>query len=177
VTRIGIALAGAALTWGTWIAACSAPEPPRRVEPVRVAPTPVPKPDYFVHTIEFRGQTLGRIARWYTGDFENWKKLVSPVNPDLTVCCAPLRVGREVSIPRELVVRTDPMPKPVTRPAPPLQKRDAPATPAPTQAQDASAESIEEPAAEPTKEPTKAPTPAPTEAAEEDDPLEIIGPR
>jgi hypothetical protein len=170
VTRIGIALAGAVLALGTWLGGCSAPEPPRRVEPVRVAPAPTPKPDYFVHKIDFRGQTLGRIARWYTGDFENWKKLVKPVNPDLTVCCAPLRVGREVSIPRALVVRTDPMPRPVTRRAPPLEKRDEPAATSPTSEPSA-------PADEATEAPTKAPTPAPAEAAEEDDSLEIIGPR
>lgn len=167
MTRIGIALAGAALVGGTWLAACRAPEP-RRVEPVRVAPTPPPKPDHFVHSVQFRGQTLGRIARWYTGEFENWKKLVAPVNPDLTVCCAPLRIGREVAIPRALMIRSDPMPKPVTRVAPPLKKRDESAAPEPTKA----------PSARPTAEPSGAPTPEPTEAAAEDEPLdEIIGPR
>lgn len=177
MTRIGIALAGAALVGGTWLAACSAPEPPRRLEPVRVAPAPTPKPDHFVHSVQFRGQTLGRIARWYTGEFENWKKLVAPVNPDLTVCCAPLRIGREVAIPRALMVRTDPMPKPVTRAAPPLKKRDEPA---PTKAPSTppAVEPTVAPTAEPAKAATEAPTPKPTEAAEEEESLdEIIGPR
>ena len=76
----------------------------------------------FIHRVEHPGETLGEIARWHTGKFQNWKKLARPVNPGLTRCCTALRVGREVKIPRELVVRTEPMPKPevVTRPSKPL---------------------------------------------------------
>ncbi len=85
------------------------PPPPPPPPPVAAEPTPEPT---FVHHVEWRGQTLGAIARWYTGKFENWKKLTKPVNPDLERCCSTLRVGRDVSIPRELLVRTDPMPKP-----------------------------------------------------------------
>jgi hypothetical protein len=78
---------------------------------------PPPEPKTFVHQVEWRGQTLGAIARWYTGKFDNWKKLTKPVNPDLTRCCATLRIGREVAIPRELLVRSEPMPKPSPKPA------------------------------------------------------------
>lgn len=116
---------------------------PRPEPPVAAAeaPTPAPEPN-FVHRVEWRGQTLGQIARWYTGKFENWKKLVRPVNPDLQRCCATLQVGREVSIPRELVVRTEPMPRPqvTARPAKPPQKAE-PEKP--------SAETAEEPSEEP----------------------------
>lgn len=93
---------------------------------VRVAPPPTPTAaNEFVHEITFRGQTLGRIARWYTGSYDNWKKLTE-LNEDLTTHDVPLRVGRRVRIPRELVVRTDPLP----RPRPPKRAEPAPtATP------------------------------------------------
>ncbi|MGH7860371.1 MAG: hypothetical protein ACREQY_23835, partial [Candidatus Binatia bacterium] len=43
---------------------------------VQVAPPPTPIPvRYFEHVVEWRGQTLGQIARWYTGAYDNWKKL------------------------------------------------------------------------------------------------------
>jgi hypothetical protein len=93
-----------------------APKPPPPPPPPPVAAEPTPEPT-FVHRVEWRGQTLGAIARWYTGKFDNWKKLTKPVNPDLERCCTTLRVGREVVIPRELLVRSDPMPKPKPKPA------------------------------------------------------------
>ena len=104
--------------WGVLLVLLSAgcaqkPPPPPPPPPVAAEPTPEPA---FVHHVEWRGQTLGAIARWYTGKFDNWKKLTKPVNPDLERCCTTLRVGREVVIPRELLVRTDPMPKPKPKP-------------------------------------------------------------
>ncbi len=76
-------------------------------------PPPAPAPDpFFVYRVEHDGETLGDIARWYTGKYGNWQLLTKPVNPDLTQCCAKLEVGREVKIPRHLVVRTDAMPAP-----------------------------------------------------------------
>ncbi|MBI2964483.1 MAG: hypothetical protein HYY35_12070, partial [Deltaproteobacteria bacterium] len=88
----------------------------------------------FVHRVEWRGQTLRQIARWYTGKSENWKKLTRPVNPDLTRCCAALQVGREVVIPRELLVRTEPMPKPKVT-SPPAKPGEAPSDEAPPPAE------------------------------------------
>ena len=100
--------------WGVFLVLLSVgcaqkPPPPPPPPPVAAEPTPEPT---FVHHVEWRGQTLGAIAKWYTGKFDNWKKLTKPVNPDLELCCTQLRVGREVVIPRELLVRSDPMPKP-----------------------------------------------------------------
>ncbi len=99
------------------LSAGCAQTPPPPPPPPPVVAEPTPQPATFVHHVEWRGQTLGAIARWYTGKFENWKKLTKPVNPDLTRCCSSLRVGREVTIPRELLARTDPMPKPQPKPA------------------------------------------------------------
>jgi hypothetical protein len=83
------------------------PPPPAPSPPSAPAPDP-----YFVYRVEHDGVTLGDIARWYTGKYGNWQILTKPINPDLTQCCAKLDVGREVKIPRHLMVRTDPMPAP-----------------------------------------------------------------
>jgi hypothetical protein len=125
------------------------PPPPPPPPPVAVEPTPEPKA--FVHHVEWRGQTLGAIARWYTGKFDNWKKLAKPVNPDLTRCCSTLRVGREVSIPNELLVRTDPMPKPEPSTKPSVK----PGAGASAEAKESAAaeEAKEEPAEEPSPPP------------------------
>ena len=63
--------------------------------------------DDFIHRVACRGWTLSDIAAWRTRRAENWRKLVAPVNPGLEVCCTPLRIGREVRIPRALLVRRD----------------------------------------------------------------------
>jgi len=70
-------------------------------------------PAYFVHSVKFRGQTLGQIVEWYTGSYDNWRK-VARAN-DLAVPNDQLKVGREVKIPAELVVRQDPLPEPKRR--------------------------------------------------------------
>lgn len=85
---------------------------------------------YFRHKVTWRGQTLQTIARWYTGVAENWKLLADPVNPDLTQCCANLRVGREVEIPKQLLIREDP-PSPAQRRPPPPRKASRPAAESP----------------------------------------------
>jgi hypothetical protein len=81
--------------------------------PPALPPPPPPPPDpYFVYRVEHDSDTLGEIARWYTGKYGNWQILTKPVNPDLTQCCSKLEIGREVKIPHHLVIRTDPMPAP-----------------------------------------------------------------
>jgi len=77
--------------WGVFLVLLSVgcaqtpPPPPPPPPPVAAEPTPAPT---FVHHVEWRGQTLGAIAKWYTGKFDNWKKLTKPVNPDLERCCS-----------------------------------------------------------------------------------------
>lgn len=61
----------------------------------------------FIHRVACRGWTLSDIAAWRTRRAENWRKLIAPVNPDLKVCCTPLRIGLKVRIPRALLVRRD----------------------------------------------------------------------
>ena len=162
-----------------------APSPPPPAEPTKV-------PELFVHRVTFSGQTLSSIAKWYTGDASNWRQMVDPVNTGLTECCARLKVGRVIYIPRDLVTQTKAMPPPKTqtRPAKPLVKDEPKAEP----------EKAEEPKAEPTEEPKPSkeadeaelpddapppkaqptavpePTEAPEPTAEEED-EEILGPR
>ena len=102
-----------------------AKESPRPLAPPPEAAT-APDP-FFTHRVERAGETLGEIARWYTGKYGNWLILTKPVNPDLEKCCTPLKAGREVNIPRHLMIRTDPMPEPkkeVVRPAKPAKKTE-----------------------------------------------------
>ena len=153
------------------VACAKIQEPPTPPPPVAV----VQPPTNFVHRVEWHGQTLAQIAHWYTGKRENWKKLVKPVNPELERCCAALQVGREVMIPRELLVREDPLPRPqvsaqATKPAAKAKPGTAPsqvgeaAAPAASEsegsdAEEASAVTAEAPSAEPIGE---APSAAPT---------------
>ncbi|MGH7899164.1 MAG: hypothetical protein ACREQQ_14510 [Candidatus Binatia bacterium] len=95
--------------------------------PVAAAKVP-PPPSYFVHVVKWRGQTLGKIAEWYTGNYDNWKEL-SSLN-EITTANARLKLGREVKIPKGLVVQEQPIPEPkrklATRRSKPLQKRSDP---------------------------------------------------
>jgi hypothetical protein len=130
-------------------------------------PPPPPAPDpFFVYRVEHDGATLGEIARWYTGKYGNWQILTKPVNADLTQCCAKLEVGREVKIPRHLVVRTDPMPAPTKKKAgrSKTSKAKAPAPKAADEPPVSSDESGSAPEEPPATEPSEAPPP-------------IIGPR
>jgi hypothetical protein len=90
---------------------------------------------------------------------------VAPLNPDLDQCCTTLAIGREVKIPRHLVIRTDPMPAP--------KKASSGRARRPKKAGAAQVrppKAVEE-APAPTEEPESAPS------APADEPPPIIGPR
>ena len=162
-----------------------APPPPPPAEPTKT-------PELFIHRINFSGQTLSSIAKWYTGDASNWRQMVDPVNTGLTECCARLKVGRVIYIPRDLVTQTKsmPLPRTETRPAKPLVKGEPKAEPAKAEAPKAEPTEVPQPSKEadeaelpddappPKAEPTAKPEPtaAPEPAAEEED-EEILGPR
>lgn len=72
--------------------------------------TPPPAPSapverYLSHTIAYQGETLGAIARWYTGSVGNWPTIAA-ANPDLNP--KKLRVGQIVEIPESLAVKREP---------------------------------------------------------------------
>jgi len=80
---------------------------------IRAPAAPPSPPSYFIHVVKFGGQTLGRLAEWYTGAYENWPKLARANGEP--VPNSPLSIGREIKIPSELVVRQDPLPEPPRR--------------------------------------------------------------
>jgi hypothetical protein len=65
------------------------------------------RPDYFKHKVQWSGETLSLIAKWYTGRFGNWKALAKE-NPGLN----PNRigVGNIINIPTEMLNSKEPLP-------------------------------------------------------------------
>ncbi len=58
------------------------------------------KKKYFVHTVQWQGETLQMIARWYTGNGGNWKNLAD-ANP--VINAGRLMVGDKIFIPGNLL--------------------------------------------------------------------------
>jgi hypothetical protein len=67
-----------------------------------------PTTSVFVHTVRWPRETLSIIAKWYTGELENWKALVK-ANPKLK----PNRIyiGNKILIPGDLLKTRKPMPR------------------------------------------------------------------
>lgn len=77
------------------------------------ASAPVDEPEvnddaFLLHIITYPGETLTLIARWYTGDAANWRRIA-----DLNSITSPtaLRIGQTIAIPREMLKRNAPMPR------------------------------------------------------------------
>ena len=64
--------------------------------------------DSYAHRVVYSGENFGRIAAWYTGDYENWRTIardnpnVSPTN---------LRKGDQIFVRANLLKRSTPMPE------------------------------------------------------------------
>lgn len=69
----------------------------------------------FTHVVRYKGETMAAIVEWYTGSVDNWRA-VAQLNADVTSPNAPLKIGREVKLPGELVTRQDPLPRPKLKP-------------------------------------------------------------
>ncbi|HQH28019.1 MAG TPA: LysM peptidoglycan-binding domain-containing protein, partial [Oligoflexia bacterium] len=65
-------------------------------------------PDNLVHVIQYPGETLGIIAKWYTGKTENWNLIVQ-ANPGIKP--NRLRLGQHVIIPAELLIKREVLPR------------------------------------------------------------------
>ena len=63
---------------------------------------------HLAHRVRWPGESLSIIAKWYTGEFNNWKTLAD-FNPKLK----PDRiwVGQEILVPESLLKTREPMPK------------------------------------------------------------------
>ena len=84
--------------------ACACAQQKTRPEPAE--PPPI---QYYTHTISAQGETLASIARWYTGSANNWEQILEH-NPGMDV--KRMRIGSNVQIPNDMLVRSTPMPKP-----------------------------------------------------------------
>ncbi len=85
---------------------------------------------YYTHAVKLPGESLSIIAKWFTGDLNNWETLAKynpTINPDR------IFLGDKIKIPRHLIIRHDRMtqefieesqPKPRQRvsPAAPLEE-------------------------------------------------------
>jgi hypothetical protein len=71
-------------------------------------PLPAPESKYFTHTVRDTGETFIAIARWYTGNGNNWARLAQ-ANPDTDP--QRIHIGDAIRIPEEIVTTRRPMPK------------------------------------------------------------------
>ena len=67
-----------------------------------------PKPGEIVHTVQWSGEYLSLIAKWYTGSSSNWKSLAE-ANPELNPNS--IRIGQKILIPKTLAKTQEPMPR------------------------------------------------------------------
>jgi len=65
------------------------------------------KPQYFTHRVQGKGETLSTIAKWYTGNGNNWERLAQ-ANPDIDP--QRIHVGDAIRIPEEIATTRRPMP-------------------------------------------------------------------
>ncbi len=74
----------------------------------------VSRPSYMQHEVKYSGETLGLIARWYTGRTDNWKRIA-----DVNSSIKPQRIsiGDIILIPMDIVSQSDPLPKKAVRSA------------------------------------------------------------
>ena len=78
-------------------------EPGVALEPGEVSAT---ETEYYVHTVKWPGESVSIIAKWYTGELENWK-LLAEANPNIN----PNRifVGDKIRIPVHLMKTREPI--------------------------------------------------------------------
>lgn len=102
----GLALEPSKVSLGD--ARTTADVPPGNVKPeARRAQSGEPD-KHLVHRVRWPGESLSIIAKWYTGEFNNWKTLAD-FNPKLK----PDRiwVGQEILVPEGLLKTREPIPK------------------------------------------------------------------
>jgi len=82
--------------------------PPGNVKPDARKPQSREPAKHLVHRVRWPGESLSIIAKWYTGEFNNWKTLAD-FNPKLK----PDRiwVGQEILVPEGLLKTREPIPK------------------------------------------------------------------
>jgi hypothetical protein len=108
-------------------AAIEVPGPVRPEAPEEVEALPVkPETWFYVHVVRWEGETLSRIAEWYTGSWKNWEAIAranSRIDPDRIL------LGNRIQIPASLLKRREPMPREFT-PFGGVEKKTARSSPA-----------------------------------------------
>lgn len=126
------------------------PDPVTGSAPAAVADPDLEDSAHLRHTIAYPGETLTLIAKWYTGDAANWRRIA-----ELNRISSPtaLRIGQVIVIPKALLKRDAPMPRSIleeqarpspTQPAAPLEDP----SPEPEISAEQPADSPEEPSGE-----------------------------
>ena len=82
-----------------------------------------PEVKYFNHKIKWSGENLSLIARWYTGDAKNWRRLVE-ANPGIKP--RRIKIGDSILIPEDLLRTRRPMPIDYLPPATDKKKEPPP---------------------------------------------------
>lgn len=75
-------------------------EEPKKKEVILEVDKKEETPKTFIHTVKYRGETLSLIAKWYTGDLLNWKK-IHAVNPNIIE--TRMQIGDKITIPIEMM--------------------------------------------------------------------------
>ena len=65
-----------------------------------------PQKTHFVHTVQYPGETLDIISKWYTGDDKNWEVLAN-ANPHIDF--EKLSTGNKIFIPENLLKTREPL--------------------------------------------------------------------
>lgn len=104
--RRGVAVT-MALMMSLSLASVSACSKSSRSAPPAESSAPSQEPD-LEHRVQYQGETLGLIARWYTGRSQNWTA-IRDANPGLRP--ERINLGQVIMIPRALVVEERPMPR------------------------------------------------------------------
>ena len=108
-------LVGMALVW--IFSGCThretIPESKSEISPVEAKEAP--KPAEIVHTVQWSGEYLSLIAKWYTGSGSNWRTLAE-ANPELNPNS--IRIGQKIFIPKTLAKTEEPMPSSFLSPSP-----------------------------------------------------------
>ena len=82
--------------------------PSWNVKPATKKARPRQSARHLVHRVKWSGESLSIIAKWYTGEFNNWRTLAD-FNPK--VKSDRIWVGQEILVPEGLLKTREPMPK------------------------------------------------------------------
>jgi LysM repeat protein len=90
------------------------PESKSEISPVETKEAPKPA-EKIEHTVQWSGESLSLIAKWYTGNSSNWKTIAG-ANPEVNPHT--IRIGQKILIPKTLARTEEPMPRSFLLPPP-----------------------------------------------------------